>query len=242
MKSILKTLAINDLKAILRDPMSFALILLPLMLAYLFRFLIPWGTALLMPYLDLSGMDGIWLGFLLIAGPSMFGWVGGFLILDEKDQGLLPALTITPIPGWQRLLVKSSLPALVTIPSTFLIINLSGMAPPYLHRYWLIALLSALQAPIMTLLLSSLGKTKVQGVTLAKSLMLIFMPPMALPFVSHPLIHLTALSPPYWVIESLRTTISGESNFWFYFLGGFAYSLLLGAILFKVARKRALTS
>lgn len=242
MKTVLKTLVINDLKAIFRDPMSFALILLPLLLATLFRFLIPWGTDTLMPHIDLSGMDGIWLGFLLIAGPSMFGWVGGFLLLDEKDQGLLPVLTVTPVPGSLRLLVKSAIPVIISMPSTFLIIWLSGLAPAYLSRYWPVAIMAALQAPMMTLLLSSIGKTKVQGVTLAKSLMLLFMPPMALPFVDHPLIHLTAISPPYWIIESLRTAINGQGIYWFYVTGGIAYTLGIGILLFKLARKRALAA
>lgn len=239
MKAATKTLLKNDVRGILRDPMSFFIALLPLLLALLFRWLIPWGTALLSPYADLSGLESLWLGLLLILTPLMFGWTGGLLLLDERDQGLLPALSVIPPRPGPRLAVKSIVPAALCLPGTFLIIALSGMAPVYNHRYWPIALLAAMQAPLMTLLLSSLATTKVQGFTIAKALTLFYIPPVAVPFFSHPLIHLTALSPPYWLLGAFRAVVNGTEGFWFYLLGGLVYHILLGGILFRLARQRA---
>ena len=210
------------------------------MLALLFRFLIPWVTRLLQPLLDLSGLDSLWLGFLIMAGPIMFGWVGGILLLDEKDQNLSPVLLVTPAPTALRLAVKSFFPALTAVPGTFLVILLSGMAPPYMKEYWLVALLAALQAPLMTLLIYSAASSKLQGITLAKALTLLYMPPLLVPFFSSPLVHLSALSPPYWTLGAFRAAVEGTPGFGFFFLGGILYSALLVILLFRLAKRKLL--
>jgi len=240
MKKLFLILLKNDLRGISRDPMSFFIALLPLLLALLFRFLIPWITDLLRPLLDLSGLDSLWLGFLIMAGPIMFGWVGGILLLDEKDQNLSPVLLVTPAPTVLRLAVKSIFPALSALPGTFLIILISGMAPPYLKEYWLVAVLAALQAPLMTLLIYGVASSKLQGITFAKALTLLYMPPLLVPFFASPLVHLSALSPPYWTLGAFRAAVEGTRGFWFFFLGGIVYSLLLLTLLFRMAKRKLL--
>ncbi len=220
----------------MRDPITFFIGLLPVALALLFRYMIPFITDLFRPWIDLSGLETFWAGLLILIGPMMFGMVGGFLFLDEKDQNLLPVLKVTPMSDSFWLLEKAVLPVIITIPGILLQLLLCGLVSPFNWRYIPLAIIAALEAPLLTLFMATFARDKVQGMAMAKALSIIMVPPILTLFIDHPLIHLTAISPPYWILRAFRYSAAGGVGFWLTILGGGLYHILLGYLIFGLSR------
>ena len=186
----------KESKQFFRDPLTLFIGLLPFPIALIFRFGIPPLIRFLSPWFDLSGLEQFWAGLLVMISPMLFGFTGGFLFLDEKDQGLLPTLKITPIPDSLWILEKTLIPFLITVPGVLLQLALCGLVPPFRLEYIPLAFLAALEAPFFALLIGTFSKDKVQGMTTGKSLSAIMIPALLVFFIHHPLVHLAAVSPP----------------------------------------------
>ncbi len=237
MNSTVITVVRKNIRQSLRDPITFFIGLLPVALAILFRFMIPFITGLFRPWIDLSGLENFWAGLLILIGPMMFGMVGGFLFLDEKDQNLLPVLKVTPMSDSFWILEKTILPVIITVPGILLQLLLCGLVSPFNWRYIPLGIIAALEAPLLTMFMATFAKDKVQGMTMAKAVSIIMMPPLLTIFINHPLIHLTAVSPPYWILTAFRYSAEGGIRFWLTITGGGLYHILLGYFLFRLSRK-----
>ena len=200
-----RTLALLRLDArnLLRDPMLFLITCLPVLVAVLMRFFIPFLAGLLMDYLGFDLRPGYALitSFFLLLGPLMYGWVIGFMLLDERDENILEYISVTPLGKTGFLSYRTGLPVLLSFVMAFVLVALIGLVPFAPLRILPVALLAAIEAPILALFLAAFAGNKVEGLALGKGVGFAFMAPLAAVFVQSPWQYLAGMLPPYWVAK-----------------------------------------
>ena len=119
--SVIRALGPIDGKSIARDPMLRWFVLMPVGFALAARWLLPLAIERVSVLVDhdlapyyrpLTSL------YFLQFAPSLAGWVVGFLLLDQRDDGTLAALRVTPLTLNGFLLYRLALPMLSTVASS----------------------------------------------------------------------------------------------------------------------------
>lgn len=209
--SALRSLTLADLRNVNRDSLLRLMLVYPWLMAALLRWVIPFMTAGLADQVDLRPYYGLltsFFGTLLI--PQLFGYVIGFMLLDERDDGTLTALRVTPLSLDRYLLYKLFVPVVVSVVAVYIFVPGVGLVQtPYLPLLP-IALVAALAGPFFALLLASLAGNKVQGLAVMKGLGLVTVTPLAAYFVSEPWQWLFGLVPTFWPVKAFWQLLAGE--------------------------------
>lgn len=235
--SILQSLGPIDAKNIRRDELLRWIIFAPLAMALLIRLLFPIilvraGEILqfdLMPY-----YEPVTSFIVILLTPYLAGLVIGFLLLDQRDDGTLTALQVTPLSLNGYLLYRLTMPMLLSIVMTLVAAPLSGVIHIGFGRLVLTAVSAAPFAPIFALLLASLAQNKVQGFAITKVAGIILMPPLLAYFISAPWTIVLGIFPTYWPAMALWSAQAGNPAFWFYWGAG----LVVQAIFLVVLTRR----
>lgn len=225
---ILRALGPIDAKSIQRDSLLRWMIFLPLLLAAVARWLMPlilqWVGEIFS--VDLMPFYPPVMGYaLLVLVPFLAATVIGFLLLDQRDDGTLSALQVTPLSINGYLLYRLTLPMAASILATLLVLPLSGIVQIPFWQLLLLALGAAPLAPLMALALAVIAQNKVQGFAVMKTSSIILLPPVIAYFLQGPWHILLALVPTYWPAMMLWT--AAEPSFWFYWIVGILYQFLL---------------
>lgn len=136
----------------------------------------------------------------------LIGWVGGFLFLEDRDEGTLAAIDVTP-PGVSgfvacRTAATALIAAAVTIFGARLVVPHAGAG-----MMALLAVLVALQAMAAAFVLPALAGNKVEGLALTKLTNMLSLAPL-LAAIPSPLRYLGGVLPTFWIGELLG--LSGE--------------------------------
>ena len=232
--SILQSLGPIDAKNIRRDELLRWIILAPVAMALLIRWLFPIllvriGAIMqfdLMPYYE--PMTAF---MIMLLTPYLAGLVIGFLLLDQRDDGTLTALQVTPLSLNGYLVYRLTMPMLLSIVMTLVAAPISGVIHIGFGRLLLTAVCAAPFAPIFALGLASLAQNKVQGFALTKIAGVILMPPLIAYFINTPWQILLGIFPTYWPAMTLWSAQANDPAFWFYWSVGLAYQILVLALL-----------
>lgn len=140
------------------------------------------------------------LGMIAVLMPGgMLGWVTGFLLLEDRDEGMLTALEVTPVGkggfiAWRLghcallVFVLSLLTVFAALPGTSMAVAFGA------------ALLAAGYGALVALFLVAFAGNKVEGLALTKLVNLGLVVPL-LALLPSPLRYLAAPLPPFWVGE-----------------------------------------
>ncbi len=221
---IITAMAVNDLRNIGRDPLLKWLILLPLLLALMIRWLVPMIQDRFefdfRPYYML--MVSLFTSFTC---PVLLGFITGFLLLDESDEYTLQAISVTPISLGFYLAVKLGFPVFATTILTLFCIPITGLIP-FRLGYVPPVLLGAMWAPMLALAMAALAGDKLQGFVLMRvSNVLIFIP-MAAWFIDSPWQYLFGVFPSYWPLKAFWLASEGR-NMVLVLLAGAAFHAVL---------------
>lgn len=192
-------LFLSDALNVARDPMLIFATLFSLMPAVAF-------------FLGRSALDSAAEGALGVAGFSQYiapvalclpayliGWVSGFLFLEDRDEGTLTAIDITPVGkvGFvsYRMVFTVLLTVAVTLFGAWLVVPEIGWGLAAL-----LSILIALQAVSVALALPALARNKVEGLAITKLANLAAVAPL-LAIVPSPLRYLAGIVPSFWVGE-----------------------------------------
>lgn len=212
----------------------------PFMLWALMQFLIPWVIYLVkMKWeLDLSvyyGQAGI---FFLMVIPMMMGMVYGFILLDERDGGIITAISVTPTGKTGYLKLRMGIPTVLSfifILLFLLLLNLNGSLN--LVQLMVVSAIVAFQALILLLFLGAFAANKVMGMAISKAFGILLMGPLLDYTLPSPLNWSGAYSPLFWAGRSLLAGTT--ASFWLYAAITFVFQTLLLWILFTKFRARS---
>lgn len=203
------TLVRGDLRNILRDSMLVLVMVAPVLLLLFLRFGIPLITRILTERLafDLSLYYPLIAILFTMILPLLFGMMVGFLLLDEQDEHLLRVIAITPLTRHGYLLVKFAAPVVSILLFSFLYMEGSGLVKADLLRFLPLAVLIALQAPLIGMFLVTFSENKVEGLALGKGISVHLLAPLIGYFLDSPLTYLAGISPAFWVSEAYLAEI-----------------------------------
>lgn len=210
-----------DRRAIRRDSLLRLFVLFPFLIGLLMRWLIPTAQRLyghvfsLEPYYELIAAF-----FSLILMPGLAGTLIGLLLLDEKDEGTLMVLRVTPLSMGRYLAYRMAVPMAISVVSTYIVLGLLGIVPVLYVKLLPHALVAALSAPIYALLLAAFAQNKVQGLALMKGMGVFYLAPLAAWFTPEPWQWLLGVMPTYWPVKAFWQMMAGQ---------GYAVTLVLGA-------------
>ena len=203
MKSTLQriiALAGSDMRNTVRDTTLLPLLLSPLLLIVVIRFGVPFAAELLAEGIgfELRSYYGLISYFMSAITPFLFGMMFGFLMLEERDEGVITVISITPVSKGGYLSYKLLLPSLLSF-AAFLIVGLAiDLGTPRWPRFLASGFLSSLLAPLFALALASYAENRVEGLALAKGLGLLLLGPFAVYFAPEPWRYAAALIPTSW--------------------------------------------
>lgn len=206
-----RALAATDARNMSRDALLRFLLVYPLLLGGLLRWLLPFATERLAGQVDLVPHYPLIIAFFgILVTPQLSGLLIGFLLLDERDDRTLTALQVTPLSMNTYAAYRLALPVLVSIASTYFVVWMMNVVDVSYAKLLPIALLASLEGPIFGLMLVALAKNKVQGIALMKGLGIFSVAPMAAWFVAEPWQYLLGMVFTYWPAKAYWQMIDGE--------------------------------
>lgn len=233
---IFKSLGPIDLRNVRRDSLLAWVIALPLSIVLIIRLGAPPLAEVLWQrfQFDMTPYYPLALSGLIILFPLVIGMVIGFLLLDERDDGTLTALQVTPLTLGSYLAYRVSVPTLLTAVLMIGILPIANLGGLRLFSLLVVSLVAAPLAPLFALTLAALAANKVQGFAVVKALGgVLTMLPIVGYFVRPPWHWAFGLLPSFWPMRVYWGMAAGERPVWLYALIGLVYQALLLAVLLR---------
>lgn len=162
----------TDFKRLVREPVFFLFLFIPLLIIGAIKLFIIYGVPVLQ---RLTGFNITpWYGYIMtgvvLIAPCMLGAVSGFIMIDDRDERITELMSVTPLGFSGYMINRFSMPFIMSIFYTVLGYFLLGFF--YLEPYKLLlcAIMAGMQSIIISLLLYILADNKVKGLTYAKGL------------------------------------------------------------------------
>lgn len=238
---MLLTLSKFEIKNLLRDKMTAVMILYPLVLGGIGKFLIE-SDVVEGPALGITAML-----MALLAGFA-YGAMAGFSLLDDRDDQVFASIQISPVALSHYIWFKVLFATVLATLSGFFILWVTGVLPLTAGDIFLISLLAALQTPITAFLVNAFANNKVEGFITMKATGFLLLFPVAGFFFLDALEWLFAIAPGHWPAKAvqyalLRPQIEAgllEMNlgFYQYAFWGLAYNLVLVLVTYRLFRNK----
>jgi len=227
-----------DLRSVGRDPMLVWIPLLPLFFALLIRYVAPaLGHWLLAEHgFDLVLYHPLLMSSFLLLVPTVAGMMGGFMLLDERDERTLMAVRVTPVPLEAYLAYRVGVPTAIGLALSLAVYPIAGLVPlPYPHLL-ATAALAALTAPLVMLFLAAFAENKVTGFALVKLLNVLLLIPIVAYFIPGTWQYVAGVIPSFWALKAFWLATDGAA-YLPVIIGGVAAHLLVGWLLLARFRR-----
>lgn len=235
--AVVRSIGAIDARSIARDPLLRWIVLIAPALALLLRYALPSFAQFASQRfaLDLMAFSPLIASFLPLTAAGIVGTVIGFLLLDQRDDGTLPALLVTPLSLKHYLSYRVGGLLIASTGLGALMVPLAGINESTPPQIVLSAITAGPVAPIYALLLASFAANKVQGFALVKALGVLAIPCIIAYFVRGPWSYTFAVLPHYWSLKVFWLFDEGrEGVAVLTALGGIAWQALL---LFALVRR-----
>lgn len=231
-------LIFSDLMNIRRDPMLIVASLAPWMILVLvlygFPMLIDFAATNF--YISLEPFYSFASLFMLILVPMLLGMVYGFILLDERDGGLIAYLSVTPLGKSGYLFVRMFIPSIFTFFFSIFFMYATGLDSVFQgFQILLLAGILALEAPMMLLFLGAFAGNKVEGIALSKGFGIILLSIVIDYFFQGNWRFMLSISPLWW----LERCLIFPGQFVMYAAGGFMVHAFYVFLLFRRFNRRA---
>jgi fluoroquinolone transport system permease protein len=209
--TLFRSLTLADIRNVNRDSLLRLILVCPWIMALLLRWVLPFMAEGFVERFDFRVYYGLLTSFFsIMLMPQLFGYIAGFMLLDERDDGTLQALRVTPLSMERYLVYKMAVPVLMGVVAVYIFVPVVGLITVPYAPLLPIALVAALTGPIFALLLASLAANKVQGLAVMKGLSLVLIAPMVAYFVPTPWQWLFALAPTFWPLKAFWQLLADE--------------------------------
>lgn len=236
--ALVKSFLANDARLIARDPMLRWLVAVPLFYGLLFRWLLPFIDSLLGDGVDLAAWFPLILSYVLVSSvPLINGMIAAFIMLDERDEGSLLALRVTPLPAFAYLAFRIAMPTLYAFAGTAIALWLCAIDGLDWPVRLAVSALAALWAPVTALFCAAFAENKLQGFAMLKLVGLAQLVPVAAYFIPEPLQWLFGAIPIYWAMK-LHWTAAADGAMPVYILigGVIGHLVWIAALAWKQER------
>jgi len=211
----LAALAMADWRRAGRDPFTVFMLIYVVVLAAVGRWVLPWAMSALSSYLDLTPYRVLIVSFLAVqAGPLILGSALGLMLLDERDEGSLLALRVTPISMARYALYRGAVPMLLSMFACAVTVLLTDLPTPSTLSLLSVSALAAVEAPLLALFLATFARNKVEGLALMKGMSVLMFAPVAAWFLDGPWHWLPGVIPTLWPAEAFWRIIDGRPYAW----------------------------
>lgn len=213
--TLIRSLGAADLRNFRRDPLLIWMVIFPPAVALLFRLLVPalqkilltrWGFEL-DPYYPLI------MSFFLLTPGVIAGVLSGFVLVDERDEGVLTAIAVTPVPWWSWLTYRLAVPLGLGTALAVATYPMVGIMPLPLVDLVVIAGVAALLAPVTALFLAAFAANKVSGFAMIKILNTVNMLPIIAWFFEPPMQWIAGIVPSFWPMRMVWQACAGRAYF-----------------------------
>jgi fluoroquinolone transport system permease protein len=230
-----------DTKRITRDPFLLFMIGYPWLLALLLQQMLPWLNERFADRITLSDYYPIAACLVALLVPNAMGIVLGFQLLEEKDEGSLVAVAVTPMSLDQYFLYRTTVYTLVSIPLVIVLHELLGVVrlPP--GELTLVALASTPIVAFMGLIIAGFAGNQVEGFAVAKGAGFLFTGPLASFFIPRHWDLLVGILPTYWPVKAYFAATEGAAGlFWVAAAVSLLYPSAGVVFLYRRFRRRAM--
>ena len=237
MTQLARRIGRNDVKIIGRDSFLLFMFAFAVIIAAALRFGLPAADALMadngvMPGdvipIRLSDVYPMLVVYMAVyTGALLVGTIFGFVLLDEKDQGTLKAMMVTPIPLNQYVRYRVGLPAVLAFAIILAMVLFINQALLPLWQLVLIAAAGSLSAPIISLFFAIFAENKVQGFAYSKFAGITGWVFLIGWFIPEPIQWLFGLYPPFWVGKAYWMALEGRGLWWVVLIVGVLSQLAL---------------
>lgn len=186
---------------------------------------------------DLTAYEPLVMAFLLLLGPTIAGMVVGFLLLDERDEGLLRVLLATPVSLGAFLAYRLALPVGLGLALTLVAYPLAGLVPLPAEEVLACALLAAVSGPVMALVLVRFARDKVAGFVVVKVANVANLLPVAAFFLPGPVRWIAAALPTYWPLAAFWRFAEGSGGLVSLLVGVAVNVAWIAGLAFRLERR-----
>jgi len=232
----IRKLLVNDLRNIVRDRLLlYSAFLIPLIIIIITRLIIPWISENVAP---MEQFYSLLFMFIVIMIPLMFGFVLGFLIMDERDENLLTVLRVMPISRNTYLLYRMMFLSVLSLIYILLFPILTGLIEISFIDYLPTALLLMLLTPTLGLIANIVATNKVQAFAVFKTLGGVFYIPLFAFFINNDLKYILGIIPNFWTFMALDTILTtGGQNYGYIGIGFCLHFVFLGILFYFFNKK-----
>ncbi len=209
---IVRTVGPVDIKNVRRDALLLYVPLLPLIIAMVFRAGVPplRNVILTETGFDFAPYYPLLLSTFVVLAPTLSGFIAAFLLLDERDENMLTAILITPMPLNGYLLYRVMVPVTLGFLMTPLCYPLIGLVPLRFIDLLGVAALASFMGPVTTLAVAAFAADKVGGFAMLKMLNGVNMFPMLAFFLPLPFRWAAGVVPSYWPLQAFWLAAEGQ--------------------------------
>jgi fluoroquinolone transport system permease protein len=225
----------GDYLSIWRDSMMMVMFISPILMGLGIRIILPYFSeqALRLFNFDITPyLTGV-AGFFILIPPLMYGLVAGFLILDERDEGVLQYLTVTPLSRGGYLVYRMTMPAIAGVAASALFIALCDLVPYFTLKLIPLFILGALNAPLISLLMATYARDKVEALTMAKAASISFLPAIVIFITDSPLQFICGITPSFWAVKAIISLYANDSLYLLYVAAGIMVLFMYGFLLVR---------
>ncbi|MHB1128003.1 MAG: hypothetical protein ACYC2T_13820 [Bacillota bacterium] len=235
------TMAKFESKNLLRERMTAVMLVWPLVLGMMGRYLI-----------DKKIVEGQVLGITamilsLLAGYA-YGAMAGFSLLDDRDDDVFTSIQVSQVSLNLYIWFKTCFVYLLAVLSGFIIVWLTGVVDLAIGDILLVSTLSALQVPIGAFLINAFARNKVEGFVTMKATGFLLLFPIAGFFFLDAKEWLFSIAPGHWAAKAVQFSIMRpqidaglvKMNLGFYqYIGiGILYNMLLIALAYSIFKRK----
>lgn len=224
----------SDFHSTFRDPVFKGLLAFPFIAFALVRFLLP---IMIREFPHIRPFKEVILMWACLQSATMFGFIYGFLFLEEKEENLWQVLRVLPISSFKLVLSRLALGLFISSLVNFAIIRFGNIVHLNVLKEILLAIHFSLAAPLIALSIASLAKNRIEGLAQMKIINLLLILPALIYFFPYGFLHFFALVPTYWSFRSMEMAAGGQANFIAFYLSGLiVYSLFIYVLNRKLSK------
>ena len=231
-----------EFKNVIRDRMTLMFLIYPFLVGFI-------GNAFLTNNQYQENIVQVIVISLSIISGVVFGAMGGFSIMDDRDDHVFTSINISPLNIRFYVWFKVAFVTVLGFFSNFIIYYMIDMKIDLGH-YILITALASLQIPIHAFIINALASNKVEGFMAMKGSGFLMIFPIVSFFFLDWKQWIFSFAPAFWVFKAFQYELVKPAidlglvemylNSTGYLIIGFVYNILLTTLLYSVFKKKYL--